>query len=133
MAALLDLNVLIALAFPEHVHNKDASEWLTSNKEDGFAVCPITEGGLVRFLLRQGASAAIARQGLSDISAVPGYEFWPDDLPYSAVSLTGVVGHRQVTDAYLAGLARARNGKLATFDSGLSSLHSDVAVLIPKG
>ncbi len=47
------------------------------------------------------------------------------------MEVTGVVGHRQVTDAYLAQLARIRNGQLATLDSGLAHLHSDVAVLIP--
>jgi uncharacterized protein len=47
------------------------------------------------------------------------------------VEFGGVVGHRQVTDAYLAQLARSRDGQLATLDSGLAHLHNDVAVLIP--
>ena len=34
----------------------------------------------------------------------------------------------QVTDAYLAALARHHGGKLVTFDSGLAALHADVAV-----
>lgn len=42
-----------------------------------------------------------------------------------------VIGHRQVTDAYLAQLARAQGGKLATFDQGLAKLHHDVAELVP--
>jgi uncharacterized protein len=41
-----------------------------------------------------------------------------------------VLGHRQVTDAYLAALARHHHGKLATFDKGLAALHSDVAVAL---
>lgn len=62
------------------------------------------------------------------------HEFWPDQLPFTALSWAGVIGHRQVTDAYLAGLARARHGKLATFDHGLASLHEDVAVVVrPEG
>jgi uncharacterized protein len=36
----------------------------------------------------------------------------------------------QVTDAYLAQLARTHNGRLATFDQGLAQLHSDVAELV---
>jgi predicted nucleic acid-binding protein len=59
------------------------------------------------------------------------HEFWPDSVSFVDVEVTGVVGHRQVTDAYLAQLARIRNGQLATLDSGLAHLHSDVAVLIP--
>jgi uncharacterized protein len=47
------------------------------------------------------------------------------------VRLDGVIGHRQVTDAYLAELARRREARLATFDKGLAALHADVAELVP--
>lgn len=40
--------------------------------------------------------------------------------------MAGVVGHRQVTDAYLAQLARARSARLATLDRGLCVAHPDV-------
>ncbi|WP_026929074.1 TA system VapC family ribonuclease toxin [Glycomyces tenuis] len=131
MAWLLDVNVLAALAIDEHNHHDVAERWF-AEREGGFATCPITQGGLVRSLLREGRSAITAIEVLEGFTSFTGHEFWPDDLPYTAVSLKGVVGHRQVADAYLAGLARARSGKVATFDSGMSSLHSDVAVLIPK-
>lgn len=39
--------------------------------------------------------------------------------------------HRQVTDAYLAALARTHGGRLLTFDRGLAAAHADVAELIP--
>jgi uncharacterized protein len=58
--------------------------------------------------------------------------FWPDDRPYDAVTLRGVIGHRQVTDGYLAALSRARHGRLATFDKGLAVTHADVVVLLPS-
>ena len=45
--------------------------------------------------------------------------------------MNGVLGHRQVTDSYLAQLARARGGQLATFDQGLAKLHTDIADLLP--
>lgn len=41
-----------------------------------------------------------------------------------------LIGHRQVTDAYLAQLARSRAGRVATFDGGLVELHGDVAEAI---
>jgi hypothetical protein len=44
--------------------------------------------------------------------------------------MQGVIGHRQVTDAYLAQLARVNAGRLATFDAGIAALHRDVADLI---
>ena len=130
MTALLDANVLIALVVAEHVHHDAAAEWLSAS-DAGFATCPITQGSLVRILLRTGQSAAAAREVVSALERASGHEFWPDSVSFAVVELGGVVGHRQVTDAYLAQLARSRNGQLATLDSGLAHLHSDVAVLIP--
>jgi predicted nucleic acid-binding protein len=64
------------------------------------------------------------------VCSSPRHEFWPDDLDYRDVPLHGVVGHRQVTDTYLAAMARKRSGALVTLDRGLAEMHSDVAVLI---
>ena len=54
----------------------------------------------------------------------------PEDLPYTEVPVQGIIGHRQVTDAYLAQLARARGARLATFDQAMAKLHADVADLV---
>jgi toxin-antitoxin system PIN domain toxin len=132
VTALLDANVLIALVIAEHVHHDAAAEWLSTSESD-FATCPITQGSLVRFLLRSGHSASAARDVVIAVGGVSRHEFWPDHVPFADVELGGVVGHRQVTDAYLAQLARSREGQLATLDSGLVHIHGDVAVLIPTG
>jgi len=63
----------------------------------------------------------------------PRHEFWPDDVPYTDVPVQGIVGHRQVTDAYLAQLARSRGARLATFDDAMAKLHHDVADLVRLG
>jgi len=54
------------------------------------------------------------------------HRFWADNFDYSAVSWHGLLGHRQVTDAYLAALARHHQGRLATLNRGLAALHSEV-------
>lgn len=130
MTALLDANVLIALVVSEHVHHDAAAEWLSAS-DAGFATCPITQGSLTRFLVRTGQTAAAAREVISAVEGANRHEFWPDSVSFTDVEVGGVVGHRQVTDAYLAQLARSRKGQLATLDSGLAHLHSDIAVLIP--
>jgi len=130
VTALLDANVLIALVVSEHVHHDAAAEWLSAS-DAGFATCPITQGSLVRFLVRTGQTAAAARDVISAVEGANRHEFWPDSVSFTDVEVGGVVGHRQVTDAYLAQLARSRKGQLATLDSGLAHLHSDIAVLIP--
>lgn len=86
---------------------------------------------LLRILVRGGRDGRSAVAALEGLLAHDRHEFWPDDLPYRRVRMSGVVGHRQVTDAYLAGLARARGARLATFDAGLAASHADVADRIP--
>jgi predicted nucleic acid-binding protein len=45
--------------------------------------------------------------------------------------ITGIIGHRQVTDAYLALLARKHGGSLATMDRALAAVHA-AAILIEE-
>ena len=47
---LLDVNVLIALCDPNHVHHERGRSWFLSPDCDAWATCPITENGLVRIL-----------------------------------------------------------------------------------
>jgi toxin-antitoxin system PIN domain toxin len=132
MTVLLDSSVLIALNVGDHVHHDPAASWFTAF-DDGFATCPITQGALIRHLLRSEQTAADALRLLSLVEESPRHEFWPDDLSYGDVRLAGVDGHRQVTDAYLAQLARHHTGRVATFDKGFVALHGDVAELVPVG
>ncbi len=130
MTVLLDGNVLIALSLFDHAHYDAAQRWLSANKGK-VASCPITQGTLLRLAIRAGSSAVEAKQLLADLVADSRHEFWSDDIGYDNVDLTGLVGHRQVTDAYLAQLARRHGGRLATFDAGLAALHADIADLVP--
>ncbi len=132
MTVLLDTNVLIALLVADHVHHEPAEAWFAAST-DPFATCPITQGSLVRLLIRDGQPAGTAREIVRDMSAHPRHEFWPDDLSYSDLPTAGIIGHRQVTDAYLSQLARAHQGRLATFDEGMAKLHDDVVDLVPSG
>ena len=129
MTLLLDANVLIALTVADHVHHDVAEAWFAA-RPDGFATCPITQGALVRHLLRAGTGSAAAVDVLRGVTGAQGHEFWPDAIGFAEISLRGVVGHRQVTGAYLAGLTRARSGRLLTLDRGLAALHPDVVELL---
>jgi hypothetical protein len=120
---LMDANVLIALAVREHDFHQAAQEWLDSVAQ--VAVCPVTEGALVRFLLREGESAAVAQAIVAAIHGFAKCQFWGDDLSYRDIDLSGVYGHWQVTDSYLVGLTVARpHSRLATFDRALAVRHS---------
>jgi toxin-antitoxin system PIN domain toxin len=131
VTVLLDANVLIALVVADHVHHDAAEAWLAGTT-DRIATCPITQGSLLRLLIREGQSAATARAVVSAVTSSPRHEFWPDGVSYGDVPMNGVIGHRQVTDAYLAQLARTHDGRLASFDQGLAKLHSDIVDLVPS-
>lgn len=129
---LLDGNVLVALVSSGHVHHAAAQRWFGSQSHP-FATCPITQGTLLRLLLRLGdVGPETAVQVLAQLVSHRRHRFWPDTLGYVEISWRGILGHRQVTDAYLAALARHHGGKLASFDRGLVALHTDVAVALDE-
>lgn len=127
---LLDANVTAAYCIVEHAHHSRAGSWV-GNAVGGVATCPITEGAFIRIAFHYGFDAVTAIGALQGLTGLTAHEFWPDSIPFDQVDIGAVVGHRQVTDAYLASLARRQGGKLATLDKGLAALHPDVAFLIP--
>ena len=81
---LLDVNVLLALSDPVHVHNTQAYRWVAS-KTGSWATCPITENGFVRISSNPnygnspgGVEAALAF--LRGQRKLPGWEFWTDEV-----------------------------------------------------
>ena len=135
MRALLDVNVLIALLDAAHIGHQRAHHWLAAHGSAGWASCPMTQNGCIRIMAQAsypGALPAADVAGrLAEATQHSSHRFWPDAIDYLQVNLRGVIGHRQVTDAYLASLARHHGGKLATFDQGLAALHPDGVELVP--
>jgi uncharacterized protein len=77
-------------------------------------------------------SPAAAWQTLALLEAHPHHVFWNDGFGYRQVAYQPLSGPKQVTDAWLAQLARRNGAKLLTLDEGLASLHRDIAVLLPE-
>ncbi len=130
---LLDSNLLIAMCMPEHLHHDDSMRWLTSIGKSALALCAITEGALVRQALRENPRAGInnAIAILNAVKAWPGCQFWRDSLSYTEIDWRGVIGHKQVTDAYLVALAKSKNAQLASFDRGLAALRPEIVSWVP--
>ena len=120
--------MLIAVAIRRHVHHVRAVEWLTHAGD--VAVCPVVEGALARFLMRTGESP-LARDVVRQMHSARSCAFWADSISYADLDLRRVCGHRQVTDAYLVGLAHSRSAVLATLDERVSRAHPDGVLLIP--
>lgn len=126
---LLDASVLIALTVAEHEHHERATRWAADIER--FAVCPIVEGALMRFLLRIGESIRAATEVLRAVHAMRRCDFWADSLACADAEFSHVRGHRQITDAYLASLAGSRGGRLATLDLALAEALPGSVSLIP--
>jgi toxin-antitoxin system PIN domain toxin len=132
------VNVLVALAWPNHVHHEPAHKWFSATRRANrtWATCPITQSGFVRVssntrVVPEARSPTEAIALLEQIIALPGHRFWSDDVSIvlsEHVAREKLMGHRQITDAHLLGLAISRGGVLATFDRGVSSIAPDSAV-----
>lgn len=133
MTILLDANVLIAVVLEGHIHHERADRWLAGHP-GRFATCSTTQGTLLRvhMQLAKERSPAAAWSVLQAVAGHPRHEFWDDGFPYTAVPHRHLQGPKQVTDAWLAELARRRGSRLATFDTALAALHDDVACLVPE-
>lgn len=124
------MNVLVALAWPNHVHHDLAHRWFRRQQRDGWATCPLTESGFVRVSSNRraipGASTpAEAIVLLQRIRQLEGHVFWTDEISpakCAATPFARVASYRQITDAHLLALALHRGGALATLDQGLVEL-----------
>jgi len=135
--ALLDVNVLLALAWPNHQHHGSAHRWFAKEGRLLWATCALTQLGFVRLSANpayttQAVSPAAALSLLQGLAAHAAHEFWDTCPPLHADALARAAGHRQVNDAYLLHLAATHKGRLATFDAGLRAHapHPDALCLI---
>jgi len=127
---LLDVNVLIALVWPPHQSHAAVHRWFARKSRRGWATCPLTEAGFVRIVSNPAFSpdAVTPEEATRVLKANlkhPWRRFWGDEISFAeAVEpfRSRLVGHRQVTDAYLLGLAIHKQGKLATLDRAVLAL-----------
>lgn len=127
MKYLLDINVLLAAIWANHPQYAAAEAWLNGKS---VVVCPILELGFLRISTNKKAIAAPmkdARKALERFLSETKATRIADDLPALE---SHPVNSDQVTDLYLAALARRHGFKLATLDAGI---HHEVVELIDTG
>jgi toxin-antitoxin system PIN domain toxin len=119
-AALLDVNVLVAILDSAHIHHERAVLWFVKNAQQGWATCPLAELGFTRVMCSKGIPGGLmpheAVALLGQLKASPGYRFVPDSMPAEEALSMPISGVQQVTDAYLISLCRRVGLRLATFD-----------------
>jgi toxin-antitoxin system PIN domain toxin len=124
---LLDVNVFIALLPENHIHHQLVTAWFNT-PDLKWAICPFTEAGFLRNATapRPGqitiseATAVLAR-----IAQAPGYHYLPITADWHTLSrpfFARLYGAKQVTDAYLLGLAVRDGLVLVTMDKAIMHL-----------
>ncbi|MGE0753143.1 MAG: TA system VapC family ribonuclease toxin [Variibacter sp.] len=126
MRALFDVNVLLALFDPGHIHHPRSLNWWAENQADGWASCPLTQNGFLRVLSGRGY---IRPRNMADALALltaqterPGHVFWSDDVSIMNLETferSRLLGPRQITDIYLLALAVKNGGRLVTLDRSI--------------
>ena len=130
MTDLLDVNLLVSLAWPNHVHHEVARAWFRGRPAQPWATTPVTESGFVRVSSNRSAiptavTPSEALTLLARIRQVPGHVFLPDDVEAvlgEHVDAARVVTHPLVTEAHLLAVARRHRARLATLDRGVATL-----------
>ncbi|MEY4690568.1 MAG: hypothetical protein RIT19_893 [Verrucomicrobiota bacterium] len=119
--ALLDVNVLLALAWPNHQHHAVAHRWFSRESRHGWATCAVTQLGFIRLssnpaytpsAVSPSEAAGLLEQWLKH----PHHAFWDSAPACRAGIYSRAVGHQQVNDAWMVDLARQSRGRLVTLD-----------------
>jgi uncharacterized protein len=127
---LLDANALIALAWTQHEHHERVSRWFKSHASDGWCTCALTQAAFVRVIAQPAFSGRAI--GIADIAELllrnlehPKHRLLSLDFGFEHVMGTcsgGILGHRQITDAWLLATAVRHKVRLVTLDTGIRQL-----------
>ena len=130
MAALLDVNALIALVDSDHVgHRANGHSGSKSTIAPDGPLAPTrrTASSACFLNLAHPSGRRTPAEVIQTLIALKdsfgkAYHFWPDDISLSdssAFNSAMIAGSRQVTDVYLLGLAAHHKSKLVSFDQSL--------------
>ena len=130
---LLDVNVVIALIDPLHLHHDRAHRWFATRGASTWHTCPIVQNGVVRVVSNprypNTQPAPIVLASLASLVARPDHVFLPDSVTLldGSVHTERLLASSQVTDTYLLHLAASHDAQLATFDTRI------VTTAVPSG
>lgn len=138
MKVLLDVNVLLALAWPNHQFHAAAMAWFDARPQAEWGTCALTELAFVRLSCNPAFTPAAKSPAqalhLLQVLEADSRHFHLATLPgVSGKGFQGiferVLGHKQIMDAYLLGLATRSRVKLLSFDKRIAALQADGVAL----
>jgi len=120
---LLDINVVIALIDPSHVHHARAHTWFAEEGRHEWLSSPTTQNGALRIVSHPRYSntqpPALVARSVRSLLAAGGHRFIADRislLDLAIVDPDALLSSSQLTDTYLLALAATERAQLATFD-----------------
>jgi uncharacterized protein len=133
--ALLDVNVLLALTWPNHQHHVAAHDWFGREGRRGWATCALTQLSFIRLSSNPAYTPAVvtptqATDLLRKLVGHRAHRYWKTLPEPEPLMFAHALGHQQVQDAYLVRVAERYRGRLVTFDrrvavhaTGVESVH----------
>lgn len=124
--ALLDTNVLLALAWPNHQHHAQAHEWFASRAKKGWSTCALTQLGFIRLSSNPACTAGSvtpqeAAGLLQQWTRIKSHRYWNSPGADSPAIYFHAIRHPQVNNAWLFETARRNSGRLVTLDTRLAA------------
>ena len=121
---LLDTNVLLALAWPNHQHHAEAHRWFAAHAGKGWATCAFTQLAFIRLSSNPAytPNAVAPRDAaslLANLVAHKKHRFLSSPAAAQASIYAHALGHQQANDAWLVEVARRHGGRLVTLDTRL--------------
>jgi toxin-antitoxin system PIN domain toxin len=133
---LLDVNFLIALVDPDHVHHDPAHAWFGTLADAEWLTCPITQNGAIRVVtgpkyVNGPVRLPDAVESLRTVIAQGSHVFVPDEISLLDdvhIDATRLTSAAQITDTYLLALATSQVATFVTFEKRMITS----AVVSPK-
>ena len=127
---LLDVNTLVALCWSSHAHHAAALNWFKEHAKQGWATCAFTQAAFVRVILQPAFSGEPLQANqvielLARTTAHAQHRYFEIDFDMRRVQQActgGLLGHRQITDAWLLATVIRHEATLVTFDRSIASL-----------
>ncbi len=137
---LLDVNVLVALTSRQHIHHAMVTNWFYASSQIEWRICAFTEAGFLRNATAQRPGQITMTEAtavLQQLARHPGYRYLPITADWQTLCspfFKRLYGTKQVTDAYLLGLAVREELILVTMDKAMMHLagkeHSQHVLLL---
>jgi predicted nucleic acid-binding protein len=124
---LLDVNVLLALTNRRHDLHPIATKWFENRGSSEFILCPLTETSFLRLSSEPKVGNMELHQSiflLRELMQLPEFGYLPiadSWLNSTAPYIWRLTGHKQITDAYLLGIAIKEKAVLVTLDRRIQS------------